>query len=156
MILEQEMNTNNRLRVFEGATAIITGGASGIGKAIAMELSRHGCEVVLADVQYELAQEVASHIQSSGGKASAKKIDVRDFYAVKELVEMTVQRTGRLDYLFNNAGAGILGEVSNYSIEDWNLIIDINLRGQINGIQAAYPIMLKQKFGQIVNTSSFI
>ncbi|OHD66479.1 MAG: hypothetical protein A2176_03810 [Spirochaetes bacterium RBG_13_51_14] len=150
------MDTNIGLRIFKGATAIITGGASGIGKAIAMELSRRGCEVVLADVQHGLAQEVASHIQSSGGKASAKKIDVRDFHAVKELVEETAQRTGRLDYMFNNAGAAIIGEVSDYSIEDWNLIIDINLRGEINGIQAAYQVMLKQKFGQIVNTSSLV
>jgi NAD(P)-dependent dehydrogenase (short-subunit alcohol dehydrogenase family) len=148
------MNADKGLRVFKGATAIITGGASGIGKAIAIELSRRGCEVVLADVQYELAQEVVSYIQSTGGKASAKKVDVRNFNTVKELVEETVQRTGRLDYMFNNAGSAIIGAVSNYSIDDWNLIIDINLRGEINGIQAAYPVMLKQKFGQIVNTSS--
>jgi NADP-dependent 3-hydroxy acid dehydrogenase YdfG len=148
------MGSKTGLRIFKGATAIITGGASGIGKALAMELARRGCEVILADVQYELAKEAATQIKSRGGKASAKKVDVRDCEAVKAMVEETVRRTGRLDYMFNNAGASIGGEVKNYSIDDWNLVIDINLRGVTNGIQAAYPVMLKQGFGQIVNTSS--
>ena len=148
------METNTGLRIFKDATAIVTGSASGIGKALTIELSKRGCEVVLADIQYEKAQEVASQIQSLGGKASAKKVDVRNYDEMKKLVEETVQKTGRLDYMFNNAGAGVMGAACNYTIDDWNLIIDINLRGEINGIQAAYPVMLKQKFGQIVNTAS--
>lgn len=148
------MGSNKHIRIFDGATAIVTGGASGIGRAIAEELAKHGCEVVLADLQIELAEEVASKIQGSGGTAQAVKVDVTDFPAMDKLVQTTVKRTGRLDYIFNNAGIGIGGSVDLYGIEDWNYIIDVNLRGVVNGIQAAYKIMVAQGFGHIVNTAS--
>jgi NAD(P)-dependent dehydrogenase (short-subunit alcohol dehydrogenase family) len=148
------MQSNKRIRIFEGATAIVTGGASGIGRALAEELAKRGCEVVLADLQVDLAEEVASEIQVSGGKAKAVKIDVTDFPATEQLVQETVKRTGRLDYIFNNAGIVIGGYVSQYSIEDWNQIVDVNLRGVINGIQAAYKMMIAQGFGHIINTAS--
>jgi NAD(P)-dependent dehydrogenase (short-subunit alcohol dehydrogenase family) len=148
------MASNNRIRIFDRATAIITGGASGIGRALAEALARRGCEVVLADLQFELAEEVASGIRASGGKAEAVKVDVTDFPAMEELVKATLKRTGRLDYMFNNAGIVVVGTVSLYGIEDWNNVIDVNLRGVINGVQAAYKIMQAQGFGHIVNTAS--
>jgi NAD(P)-dependent dehydrogenase (short-subunit alcohol dehydrogenase family) len=148
------MASNNRIRIFDRATAIITGGASGIGRALAEALARRGCEVVLADLQLELAEEVASGIRASGGKAESVKVDVTDFPAMEELVKATVERTGRLDYMFNNAGIVVVGTVSLYGIEDWNNVIDVNLRGVINGVQAAYKIMQTQGFGHIVNTAS--
>ena len=148
------MESNKTIRIFDGATAIVTGGASGIGRALAEELAKRGCEVVLADLQIELAEEVASEIRASGGKAKAVKIDVTDFPAMEQLVQETVKRTGRLDYIFNNAGIVIGGYVNHYGIEDWNQIVDVNLRGVINGIQAAYKIMMEQGFGHIVNTAS--
>jgi NAD(P)-dependent dehydrogenase (short-subunit alcohol dehydrogenase family) len=148
------MESNKTIRIFDGATAIVTGGASGIGRALAEELARRGCEVVLGDLQIELAEEVASEIRVSGGKAKAVKIDVTDFPAMEQLVQETVKRTGRLDYIFNNAGIVIGGSVNLYSIEDWDQVIDINLRGVINGIQATYKIMVEQGFGHIVNTAS--
>jgi len=148
------MESNKVIRIFDGATAIVTGGASGIGRALAEELAKRGCEVVLADLQIELAEEVASKIHLSGGKAKAVKADVTDFPAIEHLVQETVKRTGRLDYIFNNAGIGIGGHVNQYSIEDWNQIIDVNLRGVINGIQAAYKMMIAQGFGHIINTAS--
>ena len=148
------MQSNKRIRIFEGATAIVTGGASGIGRALAVELAKRGCEVFLADLQIDLAEEVASDIQVAGGKAKAVKIDVTDFPAMEQLVQETVKRTGRLDYIFNNAGIVIGGYVSQYSIEDWNQIVDVNLRGVINGIQAAYKTMIAQGFGHIINTAS--
>ena len=148
------MQSNKTIRIFDGATAIVTGGASGIGRALAEELARRGCEVFLADLQIDLAEEVASDIQVSGGKAKAVKIDVTDFPAMEQLVQETVKRTGRLDYIFNNAGIVIGGYVSQYSIEDWNQIVDVNLRGVINGIQAAYKTMIAQGFGHIINTAS--
>jgi NAD(P)-dependent dehydrogenase (short-subunit alcohol dehydrogenase family) len=148
------MASNKAIRIFDGATAIVTGGASGIGRALAEELAKRGCEMVLADLQIELAEEVVSKIHASGGKAKAVKIDVTDFSAIKQLVQETFKRTGRLDYIFNNAGIAIGGNVSHYGIEDWNQIIDVNLRGVINGIQAAYKIMMAQGFGHIVNTAS--
>ena len=148
------MESNKTIRIFDGATAIVTGGASGIGRALAEELVKRGCEVVLADLQIELAEEVASQIRVSGGKAKAVKIDVTDFPAMQHLVQETVKRTGRLDYIFNNAGIVIGGSVNLYGIEDWNRIVDVNLRGVINGIQAAYKIMVAQGFGHIINTAS--
>jgi NAD(P)-dependent dehydrogenase (short-subunit alcohol dehydrogenase family) len=144
----------NGLRTFDGAVAIITGGASGIGKALGETLAQRGATVVLADVQIELAQEVAESIGSGGGKASAAGVDVRDVEAVKQLVESTTNTHGRLDYLFNNAGLGILGEARHYEIQDWEYVLNVNLRGVLNGIQAAYPVMLNQGFGHIVNTAS--
>lgn len=148
------MNSNKMIRIFDGATAIVTGGASGIGRALAEELARRGCEVVLADLQIELAEEVASGIRISGGKATAVEVDVTNFPAVDQLVQETVKRTGRLDYLFNNAGISIIGSLHRYTIEDWNQIINTNLCGEVNGVQAAYKIMAGQGFGHIVNTSS--
>lgn len=146
--------SDKAIRIFEDATAIITGGASGIGRALAEELAKRGGEVVLADLQIELAEEAATEIRVAGGRAKAWQLDVTDFSAMEGLLRETVGRTGRLDYMFNNAGIGIGGDVHLHSIEDWNRIIDVNLRGVINGVQGAYKIMLNQGFGHIVNTSS--
>ncbi len=146
--------SDRELRVFDGATAIITGGASGIGRALGGELAKRGSEVVLADLQIELAEEVASGIRDAGGKATALKLDVTDFSAVESLLREVVERTGGLDFMFNNAGITIAGPIRLHAIEDWNRIIDVNLRGVVNGVQAAYQIMLKQGFGHIVNTAS--
>jgi NAD(P)-dependent dehydrogenase (short-subunit alcohol dehydrogenase family) len=148
------MESSQSIRIFDGGTAIVTGGASGIGRALAEELTTRGCEVVLADLQIELAEEVALKIQASGGKAKAAKMDVTDFPAIEKLVQETVRRTGRLDYIFNNAGIGIGGNVCHYGIEDWNQIMNVNLLGVINGVQAAYKMMMAQGFGHIVNTAS--
>jgi len=148
------MESNKTIRIFDGATAIVTGGASGIGRALAEELAKRGCEVVLADLQIELAEEVASEVNASGGRAKAVKIDVTNFSAMEQLVQETVKRTGRLDYIFNNAGIVIGGSVILYGIEDWNQIVDVNLLGVVNGIQAAYKVMMEQGFGHIVNTAS--
>jgi NAD(P)-dependent dehydrogenase (short-subunit alcohol dehydrogenase family) len=103
------MNRNS-IRTFESATAILTGGASGIGRALAQELATRGCEVVVTDLQDELAEEVAAGIRASGGKARAEKLDVCDFDAVDRLVQDTIDRTGRLDYMFNNAGHHCIDE----------------------------------------------
>ncbi len=148
------MSADKKIRTFAGATAIVTGAASGIGRALAEELAKRGCEVVVVDLQVALAKEVASGISAAGGKARAERIDVTDFPAMKKLVKATVQRFGRLDYIFNNAGIVIGGGVDLYGIADWHKVIDVNIRGVVNGIQAAYQIMRAQGFGHIVNTAS--
>ncbi|MGA2782767.1 MAG: SDR family oxidoreductase [Smithella sp.] len=148
------MEAKKELRIYNGATAIITGGAAGIGQAIAEELAKRGCEVVLADRQIELAQEVVAGITNAGGKATAVKLDVTDYPAVEQVVRDTVVRTGRLDYMFNNAGIFINGGVHLFSITDWEHIVNVNIRGVIHGVHAAYPVMLMQGFGHIVNTGS--
>ncbi len=148
------MSRNNQIRIFDVGTAIITGGASGIGRSLALELSKRGCEVVIADRQVEAANELVEKIHAANGKATAVVTDVTDYSAVEKLVNTTVERTGRLDYMFNNAGIGIGGAVTHYTVDDWNLIVDVNLNGVINGVTAAYNLMLKQGFGHIVNTAS--
>ena len=148
------MEHDSTLRIFDGAVAIMTGGASGIGRALSEALGRRGASVVLADRQVALAQEVAVGIQERGGQASAVELDVTDFAAVDQLVRATAQDQGRLDYMFNNAGIAIGGEVRLCQIEDWDSVLNVNLHGVVNGVQAAYPIMLSQGCGHIVNTAS--
>jgi len=149
------MEGNKTIRIFDGATAIVTGAASGIGQGLVEELAKRGCEVVLADRQIEAAEKVALAINRAGGKATAAELNVVDFSEMEKLVKETVERTGRLDYMFNNAGIAIGGNVSQYSIEDWNQILEVNLHGVINGVQAAYQAMMNQGFGHMVNTASF-
>jgi NAD(P)-dependent dehydrogenase (short-subunit alcohol dehydrogenase family) len=134
--------------------AIITGGASGIGKALAERLARSGVEVVLADRQIDMAEQVAESIRRAGGAAHAAELDVRSFEAFDALANHTKERSGRIDYLFNNAGIAVGGEMASYAVEDWDDVIDVNLRGVTNGIQAVYPRMIEQRAGHIVNTAS--
>jgi len=135
-------------------TAFITGGASGIGRALAEELAERGVEVVLADRQLALAEEVASSIRRAGGRATAHELDVRDPAQFQRVVDETVSRTGRIDYLFNNAGIGVGGDMASYEMRDWDDVFDVNLRGVAHGIQAVYPVMRAQGSGHIVNTAS--
>jgi len=134
--------------------AIVTGGASGIGKALGEALAERGCEVVLADVDGELANNAAAAIRSRRLKATAASVDVTNFAAISKTIDETVKRCRRLDYLFNNAGISISGEMLAHRTEDWDRILDVNLRGVINGIHAAYPVFVSQGFGHIVNTAS--
>lgn len=142
------------LRTFNNAVALVTGGASGIGRALSEALATRGCEVVIADRQIEMAEQAAAGIRKAGGRATASALDVSDYQAVKQLAEQTVERTGRMDYLFNNAGIGGGGLVQECCIDDWKYILDVNLCGVINGIQAVYSTMAAQGFGHIVNTAS--
>jgi NAD(P)-dependent dehydrogenase (short-subunit alcohol dehydrogenase family) len=148
------MKNADSLRTFKGAVALVTGGASGIGRALGEALARRGARVVLADLQVDLAQAVAAGIRGAGGQATAELLDVTDFPATNRLVQDTFRGEGRLDFVFNNAGIGIGGEVRLYELEDWDRVLNVNLRGVVHGVQAAYPIMLRQGFGHIVNTAS--
>ncbi|MCZ8320597.1 MAG: SDR family NAD(P)-dependent oxidoreductase [Novosphingobium sp.] len=132
-------------------TAFVTGGGSGIGRALAKALAARGTTVCIADLNVAAAEAVA---RECGGSASHLALDVRDADAVKTGVEAFVQENGRLDYMFNNAGIGIAGEVDDIALPAWQRIIDINLYGVLHGVLAAYPIMLRQGFGHIVNTAS--
>jgi NAD(P)-dependent dehydrogenase (short-subunit alcohol dehydrogenase family) len=135
--------------------AIVTGGASGIGRALGAALVRRGDQVVLADVEGEAASEVARQLTAMGpGAASAAPVDVRDAAAVAALVTDTAGRHGRLDLMFNNAGLGIGGPVEELAVAHWDRVIDVNLRGVVHGVHAAYPVMLRQGHGHIVNTAS--
>jgi NAD(P)-dependent dehydrogenase (short-subunit alcohol dehydrogenase family) len=135
--------------------AIVTGGASGIGRALGAALVRRGDRVVLADVEGATAVEVAEQLTAVGpGTASGAAVDVQDAAAVAALVTDTAARHGRLDLMFNNAGLGIGGPVEELALTHWDRAIDVNLRGVVHGVHAAYPVMLRQGFGHIVNTAS--
>ena len=137
-----------------GKIAFVTGGASGIGAALATTLVDGGAEVWIADRQIGPAQELAQRLNSGGAKAHAIELDVRSFPSFERAVAEAVQQSGRIDYLFNNAGIGVGGEVDSYTLDDWNDVFDVNLRGVVHGIQAVYPIMIRQHSGHIVNTAS--
>ncbi len=140
-----------RMKRFDGQGAIVTGGGSGIGRAISKALVGRGAWVLVTDLDGASASRVASELGSS---ARAATLDVRDAAAVRALVEGVASERGRLDLLFNNAGIGVGGEVQELSVAHWDRIIDINVRGVVHGVQAAYPIMVKQRQGHIVNTAS--
>ena len=142
------------LRIYQDATAIITGGASGIGRTMALELVSRGCTVILADRQLIMAEELAASIVADGGNAWARELDVCDYPAVQALVDETVAKTGRLDYMFNNAGIAVGGMTHDLEVDDWDISIDVNIRGVTNGVQACYKLMVAQGFGHIVNTAS--
>jgi NAD(P)-dependent dehydrogenase (short-subunit alcohol dehydrogenase family) len=128
-------------------TAIVTGGASGIGRALAAELLRHGLHVTIADLKD--AEKAAKEL----GCAHAA-LDVADAAAVRELVTEVHTEHGRLDFLFNNAGIAVGGHAEELTLDHWNRAIDVNLRGVVHGVHAAYPLMIEQGFGHIVNTAS--
>lgn len=136
------------------AIAIITGGGSGIGAAVGRLMARNGDTVVLADINGEAADAVAAEIVTSGGRAESVTLDVRDAAAFAALVDRVVAEHGRIDLLFNNAGIGVGGPIEDLTIEHWRRIADVNIMGVVNGVHAAYPHMIRQGDGHIVNTAS--
>jgi NAD(P)-dependent dehydrogenase (short-subunit alcohol dehydrogenase family) len=143
-----------RESVYAGKVAIITGGASGIGAALAREIANAGAEVILADRQADLAEQVAAGIRAHGGRATAAELDVRSLASMSRVVAQAVERLGTVDFFFNNAGIGVGGEIDGYEPADWDDVFDVNLRGVAYGIQAVYPVMIGQRAGHIINTAS--
>ncbi|HEX9834573.1 MAG TPA: SDR family oxidoreductase [Mycobacterium sp.] len=137
-----------------GKVALVTGGASGIGAALTAELVNGGAQAWIADRQIGRAQELALRLNNGGAKVRAIELDVRDFPSFERAVVEVVQDSGRIDYLFNNAGIGVAGEIDSYTLADWDDVFDVNLRGVVHGIQAVYPVMIRQGSGHIVNTAS--
>jgi len=136
---------------FEGAVAVVTGAASGIGKALTGALVERGAYVVVADVNGAGAAEVAG---AHAAAAEPITLDVCDAAAVRSVIEQTAEQHGRLDYLFNNAGIGAGGPVETLPLALWDRVIDVDLGGVVHGVAAAYPIMVRQGSGHIVNTAS--
>jgi NAD(P)-dependent dehydrogenase (short-subunit alcohol dehydrogenase family) len=139
------------MHAWTDSTAFITGGGSGIGRALARALTSRGTRVCVADLDGEAAQRVAAEC---GERASAVTLDVRDADAVRLAITEFATRTGRLDYLFNNAGIGAGGESEEIPLAVWRGVVDVNVFGVLHGVLAAYPIMLRQGSGHIVNTAS--
>ncbi|MGH3516529.1 MAG: SDR family NAD(P)-dependent oxidoreductase [Haloechinothrix sp.] len=139
---------------FHGKTAIVTGAASGIGREIARQLADKGALVLVTDIAGQAAERVAADIAEHGGAATAMTVDVASRQHIQAAVDHVVAGHGRLDYMVNNAGVAIFGEVEVVSLDDWDTIIDVNLRGVAYGTTIAYRQMVKQGHGHIVNTAS--
>ncbi len=142
------------MKGFREKVAIVTGGASGIGRELCRQLAGNGAKVVVADINRKGAEEAASSIDASGGWARAALLDVTDAGGTQRLVRETAAEFGRLDYMFNNAGIAIGGDARDIDWEHWRRTLDINLMGVIYGSRAAYSLMVEQGFGHIVNTAS--
>jgi len=135
--------------------AIVTGGAQGIGKAIAERLARCGANVVVADIRLEKAEATASEITANTGRrAIAAQVDVADSASVRALIERVTEELGRVDILVNNAGITRDNLIMRMKEEDWDLVLNINLKGAFNCSQAVIRTMMKQHYGRIVNITS--
>jgi NAD(P)-dependent dehydrogenase (short-subunit alcohol dehydrogenase family) len=138
----------------DGKVAIVTGAASGIGRATAVALAREGARLALADVDEAAGSDASEEIARGGGVGVFRRTDVGVTKDVRELVESTAGRFGRLDILVNNAGVAIGGSVTDISEEDWNTVLNVNLTSMWRGMHFAIPEMLQTGGGAIVNTSS--
>jgi len=139
---------------YEGKFALVTGGASGIGAALAKLLVREGATVALCDLNPEAVQKVAHELDPQLTRAIPVTLDVTDMDAFGAVVHDLHQRFGRIDLLFNNAGLGLAGEVQDMGMQDWERLWNVNVRGVVHGIHFVYPIMIRQNAGVIVNTAS--
>lgn len=140
----------------KGKVAFITGAAQGIGKAIAQLLAEAGADVVVADLDLGKAQETAKEISERGTKTLALKINVASLGVVQEAVDSVMAQWGRLDILVNNAGITRDGLLLRMKEEDWNLVMEVNLKGTFNCTKAVLPLMTKKRGGKIVNIASIV
>ena len=136
--------------------ALVTGGAQGIGRTISEELARAGAHVVLGDINLEGAQARAEAINNSGGSASAVKIDVSNATEVREVFDFIIKDKKPVDIVVNNAGITRDGLMVRMKESDWDLVLDINLKGSFLCSQQAAKQMMKQKSGAIVNIASIV
>ncbi|MBD2114108.1 MULTISPECIES: SDR family oxidoreductase [Cyanophyceae] len=141
---------------FTGKVAFVTGAASGIGRETALAFAREGVKVVAADISEQGNQETVHLIENQGGQAIAVKCDVTRSEDIRAALGKTIEAFGRLDFAFNNAGIEPRNPAptAEYEEEEWNRIIDINLRGVFLCMKHEIPLILEQGGGAIVNTSS--
>ena len=142
---------------FEGKTIIVTGGGSGIGEAVALQLGAEGANVAIADINLEAAQKVADAVSAAGGTAAATSCDVGKASDVEAMVAWTVKTFGGLHGAFNNAGVGgPAGLAQDIDIEAYHKLMDINLHSVFYGMKYEAPEILKSGGGSIVNTASIL
>ncbi len=140
----------------QGKVAIVTGGAQGIGRAIAEGLAEDGADIAVADLDPSRSQETVSAIQKLGRRALSVKVNVSDWNDAKAMADQVMQEWGRIDILVNNAGITRDGLLLRMKEEDWNLVLQVNLNGTFHCTKAVLLPMTKQRFGRIVNIASIV
>jgi NADP-dependent 3-hydroxy acid dehydrogenase YdfG len=138
----------------EGKVVVITGASSGIGEATALVLAGRGAKVVLGARGADRLQGLAARIAAAGGEAAYARTDVKRRTDLSDLVTLACERYGKLDVLVNNAGIGPISPLDDLRVEEWEEMIDINIKGVLYGIAAALPVFRKQGFGHFINTAS--
>jgi NADP-dependent 3-hydroxy acid dehydrogenase YdfG len=138
----------------DGKVVVITGASSGLGEATARLLSAQGAAVVLGARRVDRIQALANELTASGGKALAVETDVTQRDQVQRLVDAAVETYGRIDVIINNAGLMPQSMLERLKVDEWDRMIDVNIKGVLYGIAAALPHMQQQKSGQIINVSS--
>jgi len=144
------MDTNN----IEGKVVVITGASSGLGEATAKLLAARGAKLVLAARRKERLDALVEAFTRAGGEAIALETDVRDAAQVQALIDATLARFGRVDVLVNNAGVMPLAPLAERKVAEWDLAIDVNIKGVLYGIAAVLPAMTRQRAGHIINVAS--
>ena len=138
----------------QGKVVIVTGASSGIGEAIAITLAANGAKVVLGARRQERLEKLVSRIKANGGEAVYRETNVKQREDLVKLVDVAKQTYGHLDVIINNAGIARLSRMDDGQVEDWEEMIDVNLKGTLYGIAASLPIFKQQGFGHIINIIS--
>lgn len=137
----------------ERRTVIVTGGAQGLGKAICRTLADE-YEVIVADIQEAKAKQFVQELKDNGGNATFMRLDVSKEDSVQEVVFSVMEKFGRIDVVINNAGVDVTKSIAALSVEEWDRVVGVNLRGPFLMAKASLPIMASQKSGHIVNVVS--
>lgn len=138
----------------EGKVIVITGASSGIGEATARLVASRGAKVMLGARRTDRLEQIAGEIQGAGGTAAFRALDVTSREDVRDFIDFTVTRFGRVDVLINNAGVMPLSKLEALKVDEWDRMIDVNIRGVLHGIAATLPLMQQQRAGQIINIAS--
>ncbi len=142
------------MKTIEGKVVAITGASSGLGEATARHLAAKGATVFLGARREQRLEAVVADIVRAGGRAAAKKVDVTRRAEVDAFVQAAVEKFGRMDVLVNNAGLMALAPISKTLVDEWDRMVDINIKGVLYGVAAALPVFARQKGGHIINLSS--
>lgn len=140
--------------IFRRKVAVVTGAASGLGKGFCTRMAASGATIVAADIDLEGAELTAQEIERDGGKAEALCVDVTQYSQVHQMIEGAAERHSRVDYVFNNAGVAVHGQLEDIPIDNWEKVLALNLNGVVYGTEVAYKLMCEQGGGHIVNTAS--
>lgn len=138
----------------KGKVVAITGASSGIGEAAARLLAHHGAHVVLGARRTDRLEKLASALNGEGGSAVYQSLNVAHLDQMESFIDLAVSRFGRVDVMLNNAGVMPLSPLEALKVDEWNRMIDVNIRGVLHGIAAGLPVMQKQGFGQFINIAS--